>query len=130
MKKIVPRSRSKVKAKFSQKWVKNQRTCYISEAISHTDFILGTKVQPIKAHSMTQMLMILTQYVKVKGQSQISQKCVIHQRTGHIWEAISSTDFIFGTKVQPNKVHSITQVPMTLTQGQGERSRPNFPKDG
>ena len=39
--------------KFSQKWVKKQRIGYISEAISPTDFILGTKVQPNKLHPMT-----------------------------------------------------------------------------
>ena len=49
-----------------------------------------------------------------------------NQRTGHISEAISTTDFIHGTKVQPNKVHSMTQVPMTLTKGQGQ----NFSKMG
>ena len=45
---------------FSQKWVKTQRTGPISEAISPTDFILGTKVQPNKTYSMTQVLMTLT----------------------------------------------------------------------
>ena len=50
------------------------------------------------------------------------------QITGHISEAISLTDFILGTKVQPNKAHSLTQVTMTLTQGQGQRSRSNFLK--
>ena len=46
---------------------------HFSDAISPTDFILGTKVQPIKAHSMTQLLMNLTEdqgrlksWVKVK----------------------------------------------------------------
>ena len=48
------------------------------------------------------------------------------QRTGHISEAILPTDFILGTKVQPNKAHSMTQVPMTLTEGQGQI----FPKMG
>ena len=52
-----------------------------------------------------------------------------NQRTGHISEAISPTDFILGTKVQPNKTYSMTQVPMTLTLGQGHRSRSNFPKN-
>ena len=47
-----------------------------------------------------------------------------NQRTGHISEAISPTDFILGTKIQPNKAHSMTQVPMTLGQGQ------IFPKMG
>ena len=37
--------------------------------------------------------------------------------------------FHIGTKVQPNKVHSMTQVPMILTQSQGQRSRSNFPKN-
>ena len=64
--------------------------------------------------------------VKVK----FAQKCIEKQRTGHISEAISLTDFIFGTKVQSNKAHSMTQVPMTLTFGQGQRSRSNFPKNG
>ena len=58
-----PRSRSKIKVNFSHKCVKNQRTGHISEAISPTDLILGTKVQPNKAHSMTQVS-------KVKGQGQ------------------------------------------------------------
>ena len=50
------------------------------------------------------------------------------QRTGHILEAISPTDFILGTKVQPNKANSMTQVPMTLTEGQGQGQI--FPKMG
>ena len=97
---------------------KNQRTGHISEAISPTDFILGTKVQPNKAHSMTQVQMTLTK-VKVK----FSQKWVKKQRIGHISEAISPTHFILGTKVQPNKVHSMTQVQMTLTLGHSSRSK-------
>ena len=36
------------------------------------------------------------------------------QRAGHISDTISPTDFILGTKLQHNKVHSMTQVPMTL----------------
>ena len=59
--------------------------------------------------------------IKVK----FPQKWVKNQRTGHISEAIS-----LGTKVHPNKVHSMTQVPMTLTFGQGQRSRSNYPKNG
>ena len=66
-------SRSKVKVKLFTKWVKNQRTGHISEAILPTDFILGTNVQPNKAHSMTQVPMTLTE-VKVKGQGQIFPK--------------------------------------------------------
>ena len=61
-------SRSKVKVKFSQKWVKKQRIGqgqrsrigHISEAISPTDCILGTKVQPNKLHSVIQVSMTLT----------------------------------------------------------------------
>ena len=102
---------------------KNQRTGHISEAISPTDFILGTKVQPNKTHSMTQVPMTLTF-------GQIFSKMGKNQRTGHISEAISPTDFIVGTKVQPNKAHTMTQVPMTLTFGQGQRSRSNFPQNG
>ena len=40
--------RSKVKVKFSKKWVKNQRIGYISEAISPTDFILVPRYKPIR----------------------------------------------------------------------------------
>ena len=32
-------------------------------------------------------------------------------KMGHISDAISPTDFILGTKVQPNKAHSMIQVP-------------------
>ena len=53
-----------------------------------------------------------------------------NQRTRHISKAISPTDFILGTKVQPNKPHSMTQVPMTLTLGQGQRSRSKFSQNG
>ena len=63
----------------------------------------------------------MTQVPKVKVK--FSQKWVKKQRTGHISEAISPTDFILGIKVQPNKAHSMTQVPVTLTEGQGQRSR-------
>ena len=43
----------------------------VSDAISPTDFILGTKVQPIKAHSMTQVPL-----VKVTGHDKIFSKLV------------------------------------------------------
>ena len=69
-----PRSRSKVKVKFSQKWVKNQRTGHISEAISPTDFILGTKVLPNNAHSMTQVPMTLTLGQGLRSRSNFFQK--------------------------------------------------------
>ena len=86
-----------VKVKFLENSVKSQTTGHISDATSPTDFILGTKVYPNKANSMTQMPI---------GQGQISPKLVKNLRTDHILEAISPTDFIFGTKVQPNKAHS------------------------
>ena len=37
---------------------------------------------------------------------------------------MSSTDFIFGTKVQPNKAHSIIKVSMNLSEGQGDNLDP------
>ena len=55
---------------------KKQRSGHISEAILPTDFILGTKVQPNKTHSMTQV-------------PQIFPKMCKNKRTGHIQEAIS-----------------------------------------
>ena len=125
------RSRSKVKVKFCPKWLKNQRTGHILETISSTHFILGTKVQPNKAHSMTQVSMTLTQgrsRSKVKVKFSKKKKRVKNQRTGHISKAISPIHFILGTKVHPNKKHSMIQVPMYLTQGQSQRSRSNFSK--
>ena len=69
-----------------------------------------------------------------KGQGHSSrsnvQKLAKIYKMGHISDAISPTDFILGTKVQPIKAHSMTQVPMILTQGQGQRSRSNFPQNG
>ena len=59
-----------------------------------------------------------------------SQKWVKKQRIGYISEAISPTDFILGTMVQPNKLHPMTLVSMTLTLGQGQRSRSKFSKNG
>ena len=53
-----------------------------------------------------------------------------NQNTGHISEAISPTGFILGTMVQPNKLHPMTLVSMTLTLGQGQRSRSKFSKNG
>ena len=69
-----------------------------------------------------------------KGQGHRSrsnvQKLAKIYKMGLISDAISPTDFILGTKVQPNKAHSMTQVPMTLTEGLGQRSRSNFPQNG
>ena len=45
------------------------------------------------------------------------QKLAKIYKMRHISDAISPTDFILGTKVQPIKTHSMTQVPMTLTKG-------------
>ena len=68
---------------------------------------------------MTQVPITLT-----KGQGQNFRKMGKNQRTGHILEAISPTNFILGTKVQPNKAHSMTQVPMTLIKGQCKKKKP------
>ena len=73
--------------------------------------------------------MILTKGQGHRSTSNI-QKLVKIYKMGNISEAISPTDFILGTKVQPNKAYSMTHVPMTLTQAQGQRSRSNFPKNG
>ena len=48
------------------------------------------------------------------------QKMTKVYKMGHISDAISPTDFILGTKVQPNKAHSMTQVLKTLTEGKGQ----------
>ena len=60
--------------------------------------------------------------VKVKGQAQgqFFRKMGKKPKNGHISEAISPIHFILGTKVQPNKVHSMTQMPMALILGQGQ----------
>ena len=47
------------------------------------------------------------------------QKLAKIYKMGHISDAISPTDLILGTKVQPNKVHPMTQALITLTFGQG-----------
>ena len=96
-----------------------KKTGHISDAMSPTDFILGTKVQPIKAHSMTQVPMTLTEGQDQRSRSnfpKIDKKK--YSTTDHISDAISPTDFILGTKVQPNKVHAMTQVPMVNFKGQ------------
>ena len=72
-----------------------------------------------KAHSMTQVPMTLTQGQGQRSRSNFFQKCIKNQRTGHISKAISPTDFILGTKVEPNKAL-----------GQGQRSRSNFSQNG
>ena len=78
---------------------------------------------------MTQVAMILTKSQGHRSRSNVQKLAKIY-KMDHISDAISPTDFILGTKVQPNRVHSMTQVPMTLTQGQGQRSRSIFPLNG
>ena len=109
------------------KCVKKQRTGHISEAISPTHFILGTKIQPNKGHLMTQVPMNLTFGQGHRSRSNVQKLAKIY-KMGHILDAFSLTDFILGTKVQPNNGHSMTLVPMTLTEGQ--RLRSNFPPNG
>ena len=77
---------------------------------------------------MTQVPMTLTKGQGHRSRSNVQKMAKIY-KMGHISDAISPTDFILGTKVQPIKTHSMTQVPMTLTFGQGQRSRSNFPKN-
>ena len=71
---------------------------------------------------MIQVPMTLTKGQGHKSRSNVKKMAKIC-KMGHISEAISPTDFILGTKVQPNKAHSMTQVPMTLTFGQGQISQ-------
>ena len=117
-----PKVKVKGQGQIFPKMHKKQRTGHISEAISLTDIILGNKVQPNKAHSMTQVPMTLTEGQGQRSRSNFPKMLKKKHRTGHISEAISTTHFILVTKVQPNKAHSMTQVPMTLT-----RSKSNFP---
>ena len=71
--------------------------------------------------------MTLTKVQDHRSRSNVQKLAKIY-KMGHISDAISLTDFILGTKVQPNKTHSMIQVPMTLTLG--HRSRLNFSKMG
>ena len=137
-------SNFKVKQEIRYSWV------HISKPVWPTDLILGTKTQPNKAQLMTQVPMTLTfGLVKVKCQKNCQNlkkngpylECYFTYRLHtwyqeircswvHISKPIWPTEFILGTKLQPNKVHSMTLVPMTLTQGQGQRPRSNFPQNG
>ena len=60
---------------------------------------------------MIQVLMTLTKGHRSRSNIQKSAKIY---KMDNISNAISPTDFILGTKVQPNKAHSMTHVPMTL----------------
>ena len=66
---------------------------------------------------MTQVPMTMTKRQSHRSRLNV-QKLAKINKMGHISDAISPTDFILGTKVQPNKAHSMTLVPMTLTFGQ------------
>ena len=68
---------------------------------------------------MTQVPMTLTKGQGHRSRSNVQKLAKIY-KMGHNSDAISPTDFILGTKVQPNKAHSMTQVPMILTKGQGQ----------
>ena len=46
----------------------------------------------------------------------------------YIVDAVSLTDVIPGTKIQPNKAHSMFRVLMTSTERQDHSLRSNFPK--
>ena len=63
----------------------------------------------------------MTQVPMTQGQDQFFPNIRKKKLTiGHISNATSFTDFILGTKVQPNKSHFMTQVVKTLNEGQGE----------
>ena len=100
------------RSNFPPKWVKNKELV-ISVAISPTDFILSTKVQLNRSHSMTLMPMSLT-----LGQDQIFPK--MGKKPKNLSYLGGYFTFILGTKVQPNKSHSMTQVSMPLTFGQSQ----------
>ena len=70
---------------------------HISDAISSTDFILGTKIQPNKAHLMTYVPMTLTKGQRHTSRSNVKKLAKIY-KTGHISDGISLTDFILGAK--------------------------------
>ena len=72
--------------------------------------------------------MTLTKGQGHRSRSNVKKIAKIY-KMGHISDAISPTDYILGTKVQPYKAHSLTQVPMT-GHSQGNRSRSNFSKMG
>ena len=116
-----PRSRSKVKVNFSQKWVKTKELV-ISWRLFHLLVNNSYLVQRYNPMRRIQWINCRWPKVKVTGQGQISKNWPKSRNYKY-------TDFILGTKVQPNKAHSITQVSMTLTFGQGQRSRSNFPKN-
>ena len=44
------------------------------------------------------------------------------QKICHFSDPVTPTDFILGINVQPNKAHTMTQVSMTLTEGQDQIS--------
>ena len=96
-----------------------------------TDFTLGTKVRPNKAHSMTHVPITLTFSQGQRSRSKFPKMGNVLNNWLYlaIW-LFHPTDFILVTKVQPNKAHTMTQVPMTLTFGQGQRSRSKFPQNG
>ena len=75
---------------------------------------------------------ILKMYLKIEifgpNESRKAVKVKIGSTCVHISKHIWPTDFIFGTKIQPNEVQLMTQVPMTLNKSQGHRSRSNVQK--
>ena len=75
---------------------------------------------------MTQVPITLTKGQGHRSRSNVKKLAKIY-KMGHISDAISPTDFILGTKVQPTKAHLMTLVPMTLAKGQFQGSRSNFP---
>ena len=89
----------------------NPLTIHISTYLSNQQFIYSCTYPSIYLSILS-----IIHDTSVFSFMYISTHLTIHNlRTGHISEAISPTDFILGTKVQPNEARSMTQVPMTFT---------------
>ena len=68
--------------------------------------------------------------VKVKSQGQNFPKMGKSPNNLPYLRCYFPTDFILDTKIPPKKAHLMTQVPMTWTFIQGQRSRLKFPQNG
>ena len=110
-----------------KKWPKS-RICAMSQMLFYSK---NSYLVP-RAHSTSIVTMALT-----KGQSHRSKvtrsnfsKMVKNLTTCYIMDAIFPIVFKLSTRAQPNKAHLMTQVTMSVTIGQGHRSRSNFSKNG
>ena len=92
----------------------------------HHHFILGKMVKQLDWHLMIYFLMTLNQGQRSNLKVKQETRCI----WVHISKPIWPRDFILGTKLQPNKAHSMTQMVMTLALDQVHRSRSNFLQNG